>query len=383
MLLLRFVLFTLLPLAPLLAHAGDPKVDVSKASSDGPHVFYRGGNIVVKTIERQDTANIVRVKYHTKREGLMLTCTVPETGDRFSFPLKNNLRVEKDRFEPTDRMLVLSDIEGNFEAFKIILKNAGVVNDQFRWTYGKNRLILVGDFFDRGLNVTEVLWLIYKLEDEAEAVGGKVHFLLGNHEALNLCGEYGYVRNKYIENAQLIGEDYGLWFDNNSELGRWLRTKNAVEKIGDLVFCHGGVSPELANSTLSLSNINEIARAFIGTPYNKMTDSLAQFVYNPNFGIMWFRGAAKNKISTQDMDNALKFVGAERIVVGHTLVQDITALYDGRLICIDLLHDENLRIGVMKSLLIEDGALYNLHSTGQKNSIMTAKFTGREKNGGG
>ncbi len=380
--LLRLVLFALFPLVPLLAHTGDPNVDVSKAGADGPHVFYRGKNIVVKTIEQQDTAHVVRVRYHTKRDGIVLTCSVPETGDAFSFPLRSKHKVEKDHYPIADRMLVLSDIEGNFEAFKIILQSAGVINDKFEWTFGKDRLVLLGDFFDRGLNVTEVLWLIYKLEAEAEAAGGKVHYILGNHEALNLCGEYGYVRNKYVENAQLIGEEYGLWYDNNSELGRWLRTKNAVEKIGDYVFCHGGISPELAGTTLSLTDINDIARKHIGTPYGQISDSLAQFVYNPNYGILWFRGASKNKITPEQMQAAIVFAGAKRIVVGHTLVPDITALYNGQLICVDLLHDENQRLGIMKTLLIENGSLYTLHSTGEKSSVFTVQFTGREKGGG-
>lgn len=382
MTLLRPVLLALLPLVPLLARSGDPNVDMSKAGSDGPHVFYRGKNIVVKTVEQQDTANVVRVRYHTKREGIMLTCTVPESGDSFSFPLRSKHKVEKDRYPLAGRMLVVSDIEGNFEAFKIMLQSAGVMNDKFEWTFGEDRLVLVGDFFDRGLNVTEVLWLIYKLETEAEEAGGKVHFILGNHEALNLCGEFGYVRNKYIENAQLIGEEYGLWYDNNSELGRWLRTKNAVEKIGDYVFCHGGISPQLAASTLTLTDINDIARKYIGTPYGLISDSLAQFVFNPNFGILWFRGAAKNKITSEEMDAAIAFSGGKRIVIGHTLVQDITALYDGRLICIDLLHDENLRLGLLKTLLIENGALYSWQSNGEKAGVFTVQFTGGEKSGG-
>jgi hypothetical protein len=63
-------------------------------------------------------------------------------------------------------------------------------------------------------------------------------------------------------------------------------------------------------------------------------------------------------------------------------VQDITALYDGRLICIDLLHDENLRLGILKTLLIENGALYTWHSNGEKAGVFTVQFTGREKSGG-
>lgn len=375
MLMRRFApFFLLMLLSSGLVFAGDPPVDNSKADTDGPHVFYRGKNIVVKMIEREDTANVVRVNNYKKQDDIQLHCNVSQTGDAFHFTLKKKLKVEKDHYPLPARMLVVSDIEGNFEAFKILLQSAKVIDSDFNWIYGDGHLVLVGDFFDRGLNVTEVLWLIYKLESEADEAGGKIHFILGNHEVMNLCGEHGYVRNKYQENALLIGEDYAQWYDDHSELGRWLRTKNAVEKIGDYVFCHGGISPYLAASTLSLSDINDIARKYLGTNYSEITDSIAQFVYHTREGIFWFRGASKNKLTRSEVDAILSFAGAKRMVVGHTLVPDVMGLYEGRVICVDLFHDENLRKGVLKTLYIEDGFLYTVDSLGGKSSIFTVAF---------
>lgn len=358
----------------------DPPVDNSKADADGPHVFYRGKNIIVKTIERVDTLNMIRVHQYNKREQILLHCTVPQSGDKFSFYMKEKLRVEKFEYAQPSQMLVVSDIEGNFEAFKMILQGAGVIDTDFKWTFGDGHLVLVGDFFDRGLNVTECLWLVYKLESEAEAAGGKVHFILGNHEIMNLSGYFDYVRKKYIENAELIGEDYSLWYDDHSELGRWLRTKNAVEKIGDYVFCHGGISPALANTDLSLAQINMITRENLGKPDPKIEDSLARAIFDTREGIFWYRAAAKNLLTEPEMDKILAFAGAKRMVVGHTLVPDVSALYGGRLICIDLYHDENLRAGVVKTLYIENGYLYSLNNKGEKSSVFSVAF--RNKDGG-
>lgn len=100
----------------------------------------------------------------------------------------------------------LSDIEGNFGAFKALLCAGGVIDKQFNWTYGDGHLVLTGDFFDRGLNVTECLWLVYKLEREAETFGGKVHFILGDHEVMNMNGDHRYVRNKYFEIPKLLSK---------------------------------------------------------------------------------------------------------------------------------------------------------------------------------
>ena len=40
-------------------------------------------------------------------------------------------------------MLVISDIEGNFEAFRKLLQGNGVIDENFNWTYGKDHLVLV------------------------------------------------------------------------------------------------------------------------------------------------------------------------------------------------------------------------------------------------
>lgn len=376
MLLKPLPVFALL-LLPFVAAAGDPPVDLSKADSDGPHVFYRGKNIVVKSIERVDTAKQVDVHFYTKRDGIKLSCYLPESGDQFSFPLKPKLKIEKDEYRMPAKMLVISDIEGNFEAFKQLLRAGKVIDSAFNWSFGDGHLVLNGDFFDRGLYVTECLWLVYKLESEAEAAGGKVHFILGNHEVMNLSGEYDYVRNKYKENAQLIGEEYGMWYDDHTELGRWLRTKNAVERIGDMVFCHGGISPDLIHTGLTLTEINDIARNYLGKNYSQIYDSLAQVIYDQN-GIFWYRGAAKAKLTLEQVDDILAYAHVKHMVVGHTLVPEVMGLYDGRVICVDLFHDENLRENNLRTLYVEDGSLYSLNTKGEKSTIYLLSYRPRE-----
>jgi len=37
-----------------------------------------------------------------------------------------------------------------------------------------------------------------------------------------------------------------------------LKTKNVIEKVGDYIFVHAGLSPEILEYELSLSEINEI-----------------------------------------------------------------------------------------------------------------------------
>ncbi len=381
--LLKNHLLSILVAMPALLLAVDPPItDYSTVDTDGPFVLYRGNKIVVKSIVKRDTSFIPVTQTYENTTDFSLHCTVSETNDTFSFQLHNLPKAEPDQYELPQQMLVLSDIEGDFKAFKMMLLGAKVIDKNFKWNFGRGHLMLLGDYFDRGVNVTECLWLIYKLEAEAEAAGGKVHFILGNHELLNLAGNTQYVRKKYLENARFISEPYRRLYDNNAELGRWLRTKNAVEKVGDYVFCHGGISPELAASGLSLAEVNRISRQYIGREYDEIPDANGKLVFDQKYGIFWYRNAAKNQLTAEQVALVLTYANAKRMVVGHTLQNEITGLYNGQVICVDLYHEENVRIGLMKTLLIESGRCYGINSKGETSSIFTVPFPKKKKESG-
>jgi hypothetical protein len=366
-----FFLF-ILPKA-LFSSENDP-MDNSRASTDGPYVFYRGEEVVVKYVVVRDTTAVGITRTYPNKKSAVLTCMVKESGDKFDFSIRESIPQAPTTYPATNKILALSDIEGNFQALKTMLLSAGVMDKNFNWTFGDGHIVLLGDFFDRGLNVTECLWLLYKLDGEADLAGGKVHFILGNHEIMNLQGNTQYVRRKYLENAKLIKEEYKYWYDSNSELGRWLRSKNAIEKIGDYAFCHGGVSPELAQTKLSIEEINRISRQNLGKPDSLITAAEAKIIFDNKVGIFWNRALAKNLLSQEDVNAIFEYLGAKRLVLGHTLQTDITAHYSGRVICIDLYHEENLRQGYIKTLLIENGYCYTIDSNGDKSTVFSVTF---------
>jgi len=153
-----------------------------------------------------------------------------------------------------------------------------------------------------------------------------------------------------------------------------------VERIGDYVFCHGGISPQLARTNMTLHDINRIARQYIGRPQESIPAGNPKTIYDVQTGIFWCRTVAKNQLTMAEIEDILRFAGAKRMVIGHTLVPDLTALYGGRVICIDLYHEENLRRGFMKTLLIEDGFCYGINSRGDKTSVFTATFHNDKSN---
>ena len=252
---------------------------------DGPYVLYRNDSVFVKYI--QDNSGTRSVKTDSmpasmsSNINLQVNTDIP--GKTFTVQLKQKLSEEKSEYKGVKKMLVISDIEGNFEAFRKLLQGNKVIDENFNWTFGKDHLVLVGDFVDRGKMVTEVLWLIYSLEEKAKAAGGYVHYILGNHEIMNMADELDYVNERYIQHAQLMNKPYMHLFGPNAEIGRWLATKNVAERIGNTLFTHGGISGYLNNLNIPLKELNEITRPFYTDTTYKYPDDRLNLIYS-DFG---------------------------------------------------------------------------------------------------
>ncbi|MCX8531726.1 metallophosphoesterase [Chryseobacterium luquanense] len=343
---------------------GNTDEDNSTVNSDGPIIIYDNAKILSYQIFPKDTLFITSKVEINKQD--TLTCYVDETKDTFKFQLKDTLLIEPTEYSLPNKMLVISDIEGNFKGFKSILLGNKIIDNQLNWTFGNNHLVLVGDFFDRGLNITECLWLIYKLEKEAEKQGGKVHFILGNHEIMNLKGELKYVRDKYHENADTLKLDYEKWYTNNTELGRWLRTKNGVEKIGDFLFFHAGIRKDFPEK-YSLKEINDNIRKTIDTNFEKSKKRDDIFIGNES--PLWYRGIAKEDENQKDIEKTLTKYKASKMIIGHTIFDQIQFLYHQKVIAIDLEHKENSDKGKMFALWFEKNDFKITDQNGTKTAL--------------
>ena len=49
-----------------------------------------------------------------------------------------------------------------------LLKNNKIIDEDLKWTFGDGHFVIVGDVFDRGDKVNEVLWFLYDLEIQAK-----------------------------------------------------------------------------------------------------------------------------------------------------------------------------------------------------------------------
>jgi hypothetical protein len=290
-------------------------------------------------------------------------------GRYFFLKLKQQLTNEPSEYEQPKKLLAISDIEGNFQPFCRLLLRSKVIDKYFEWTFADGHLVIVGDCFDRGQNVTECLWLIYMLEEKANKNGGKVHYILGNHEIMNLNGDWRYVHPKYAKMTKSAMPHVAL-YDGNNEIWRWLRTKNIIEKIGNILFTHGGIADQVIQLNLSISEINDIARPFYTRANETFHNIALNTIFSGELSPFWYRGFYDQFAKEEIVDAALKHFNVDKIITGHTPVDHISTYYDGKVINIDTNHAEENS----EALLIYKGKFYRVQRIGKLERIKNIKL---------
>lgn len=341
----------------------------ARPSTDGPHIFYRDSLIIVKSVVPVDTGYVGVTDTFLNRKEVTVQCRFDEHPDwDFTTTLKDSLQPEPSLYPAADSIIAISDIEGEFGAFRQLLIANHVMNTNYEWAFGTGHLVLVGDFVDRGANVTETLWLIYHLEQEAEKAGGKVQYILGNHEIMNMSNNLKYVNGKYIENTYLVKENYKQWFKPGTELGRWLATKNIIERTGDVLFCHAGISHDILNLSLGIPEINNFCRPYYFTEQEQRRARFGtelNILFSPETSPFWYRGVVKVEVSEELVDMTLEQFSARYIMHGHTVVDEVAKLYNGKVIAIDTKHAK----GISQGILCVNGQFYKIDTTGSRKKL--------------
>lgn len=243
-----------------------------------------------------------------------------------------------------DSLYVLGDTHGELDALIEGLQAAGLVDDELRWSGGRRHLAFAGDLTDRGPDVLGLLWLVYRLEREAESAGGGVHMVLGNHELMVMMGDIRYVHPKELHVAELHDVRYDRMFDvRSSILGRWLASKPGLLRVDRVLIAHGGLGERFAD--YSLTEFEDTLRTFTGeelfarwadTTYIPPLDSIGAaqrdaFFWDPD-SAFWHREFVWTDTMDVLLDRVLERMESDIFVVGHTPVEEMEARYDGRLI---------------------------------------------------
>lgn len=226
------------------------------------------------------------------------------------------------------RIVAIGDLHGDMHQTLTTFRLAGLIDDAGHWSAGDTVFVQTGDQTDRGPDSKGIIELLVRLEAEARAAGGQVIALIGNHEAMNVQGDWRYVTEGDVAAYGGLEERIHA-FSPEGDSGSFVRSHNAVAQVGDTVFVHGGISPEWAAKGVDAINA-EVRR--------DLEVSGGQAVGGD--GVLWFRGYASEPESTACplLRTALDSLGAARMVVGHTVQPngEIVTRCSGQLALIDV-----------------------------------------------
>ncbi|MEQ8313427.1 MAG: metallophosphoesterase [Gammaproteobacteria bacterium] len=324
----------------------------------------------------------------------------------FAFP--QHATSAESQWQGVERIVAVGDVHGDFDNFVATLRAADLINRRRNWTGGATHLVQVGDLPDRGPDTDKVIELLKKLERQAEEDGGKVHALIGNHEAMNMLGDLRYVhpdeydafrdrnsrelRNRFYANhiqqrqaadPEFIADsDYRKTFDAQfplgyvehrfawapeGEIGSWVLEHNAVVKINRSLFLHGGISPQILG--MSLDQINGQIRAELAGGLGE-EPGLSEADHGP----LWYRGLAQGSAAEElaHVEAVLAFYEVDRIIIGHTPgLGTIVPRFGGKVLIIDSGMSDYYG-GYAASLEIlqtEDGSEINTLQAGERTAI--------------
>lgn len=345
-------------------------------NGEGPYLFYQNDSTVQVNYIRgnKNEGFYLDQKDYSTTDNIPAQCFFPLDSTKFDFSIKSNFEIPQTIYNDNNKVLAISDIESGYKTFRDFLISSKVINQNLNWTFGKGHLVLVGDFVDRGFSTTQVLWFIYKLEQDAKTKGGHVHFIIGNHELKNMYGDYQAASLKYTFVASILGKTQSDLYDSNSVLGNWMASKNVIESINGNLFSHGGLHPDIANLDMSLEDINTFVRAsYYTAPFPKVNKSDTDILLSSKTGICWYRGYFKDDLTQEEVNKPLDKFNAKSIIVGHTLQSKVKNYYNGRVIGIDIQHSndyhKNWPNKKSEGLFIENETYYRAYDNGKKEEI--------------
>ena len=249
---------------------------------------------------------------------------------RAAGPAASSDRPTSFRYPAAARLVAIGDLHGDLGATRAALRLAGAIDENDRWVGGDLVVVQTGDYLDRGDDDRSIIELFASLSPQARAAGGALHVLNGNHEAMNVAGDFRFVTPKsYADFAEIApkpelapivrrfpAERRGraAAFLPGGPFAVRLAEHDAVIVVGDTVFTHGGVLPQ--HVSYGIERINtELRRWMLGQIATAPPMVTGQ--ESPIWSREYSFGEPRPAVCEM-LDKALRQLRAVRMVVGHT-----------------------------------------------------------------
>lgn len=203
-------------------------------------------------------------------------------------------------------VFVVSDVHGYLDDLRQGLLEAELLDRDGRWCGGDAELWVLGDLTDRGPDGIGVVDLVRGLQRQAP---GRVHVLLGNHEALALGKKRfpgGRFESSWLINGGRAEDQEGL----TDQHVAWLTSLPALGRRGRLLLMHSDTVAYLRWGS-SVEEINRTVAELLGGDEESCWEVWALLTSRYHFA----RSGGERLAG--DMLDAL---GGEVIVHGHTII---------------------------------------------------------------
>ena len=225
---------------------------------------------------------------------------------------------------PQRQVVVIGDVHGQYDPFVLMLRHAGLIDGNLNWCGGRNRLIQMGDIFDRGPKPRQVDDLLDKLQRQANASQGEVVRLVGNHELELLMSNF-LISGFRKEEAKLVRDKL-----KRQVLDFEIR---AAYSYKGYLFTHAGVTHKLMK--IFKMQLDELTENNVAILTNMIFREAIkhEFFRHPIFNISIHRSGTDKfgGIFWEDLDDLFASCPRSELkqVVGHTQVPEIV-LDNGR-----------------------------------------------------
>lgn len=184
-------------------------------------------------------------------------------------------------YPKVNKILVIGDIHGDYNALVKCLMLGGIINDKKKWVGNDSYVIQLGDLLDssgRGIvnydqpEEKKIFKLLLSLRKQALKHNGEVILIMGNHELLNVKCNFDFVSQ--VDLVSFGGKK------NRCKLfkprGEWARllgcNTRGIVKIGRWLFSHAGVTPQITKYTIE--EVNKAIYDYL--VYNKTLDPVIE-----------------------------------------------------------------------------------------------------------
>ncbi|KAK1411264.1 hypothetical protein QVD17_37811 [Tagetes erecta] len=269
-------------------------------------------------------------------------------------------------YPPADRLIAVGDLHGDLSKSKQALRLAGLIDSDDNWSGGSATLVQVGDIFDRGGQELKILYFLEKLKRQATKNGGCVVTMNGNHEIMNIDGNFFCTQPSGLDEFK----NWAFWYTIGNNMKtlcnvvhknstnqtapddlyhgipfsfpgvkeeyadgfrariaalrpkgpiavRFLSKNLTVVVVGGSVFVHGGLLARHVD--YGLEKINNDVRDWIMGLKEKVCDDMVR----SRESMVWLRKFSNEAVGECDcglLEHVLATIpGARRMVIGHTI----------------------------------------------------------------